>query len=107
MSLPPPRKKGPPPRPPQIPKRQIYRASHQDTLFDVNTEWQKEWQGMPEFVSKEMLPFHSINVHFENPDAIKEFSKLLGQNVIESTDAIWYPKKEMLRVAHLRYKSDK
>ena len=109
MPLPPPRKSsGTPPikkSEPVIPKRNLYRASTQDTLFDVETKWEEEWKGMPEFVSKEMLPFHSINVHFENPEAMKAFGKLIEQNVIETTVALWFPKKDILKVAHLRYKS--
>ena len=76
-------------------------------MFDVDTRAEAEWKGMPEFVSKEMLPFHTVNVHFENPDAIKSFSELTGQNVTQETKAIWHPKKNLLKVAHLRYKSDK
>jgi hypothetical protein len=111
MSLPPIKKKNgaPPPKrkEPAIPKRDIYRAAEQDLLFQTETKWEGEWKGMPEFVSKEMLPFHSINIHFENPAAMAEFSQLIGQKVIETTSAIWYPKKDILKVSHLRYRSNK
>ena len=76
-------------------------------MFNVGTKTEEEWQGMPEFISKEMMPFHTVNVHFENPDAIKDFSNLTGQNVTQETKAMWHPKKNLLKVAHLRYKSDK
>lgn len=109
MPLPPPRKKVlPPPRKsvePATPKREVYRASEQQDLLVVDKEWEKEWQGMPEFVSKEQLPFHTVNVHFENPDAMKDFERITGQKMTEETKAMWHPKKQILKVAHLRHKS--
>jgi hypothetical protein len=105
MSQPPPRpnkQSGPHPRPPAIPKRKLFRAAQQQDLLSVDKEWEKEWQGMPEFVSKEMLPFHTVNVHFENRDDLKSFAVLIEQNVTEETKAVWHPKKKLLKVAHLR-----
>lgn len=105
---PPPKKKvGPPPPKIKIPKRELFRAATQDTLFDTETKAEAEWQGMPEFVSKEMLPFHTVNVHFENPDHLKDFEVIIDQKVTQETKYVWHPKKVLLKVANLRYKSSK
>jgi hypothetical protein len=107
MKLPPPKKKASKGPPPKIPGRKIFRAATQESLFEIDESVaKKEWQGMPEFISNEMLPFHSLNIHFENREAISEFSKLIDQKVTEETPSVWYPKKKLLKVAHLRYSSE-
>ena len=61
---------------------------------------------MPEFKSDKMMPFHTINIHFENRDDLKGFEVLIDQPITEETKAIWHPKKKILKVSHLRYKSE-
>jgi hypothetical protein len=100
---PPPRKKLSSTPPPRIPKRNLFRAATQDTLFDLDKGWEAEWKGMPEFISNEQLPFHTINVHLENRDDMAAFAKLVEQTITEETKYIWYPKKKLLKVSHLRY----
>lgn len=89
---PPPLKKSGPPPPkkcgPAVPKRDLFRAAEQPNLLSVDKAWEAEWQGMPEFRSKEMLPFHTLNIHFENPDAMKSFEVIIGQKVTEETKAM-------------------
>jgi|SRR6185437_12389197 len=110
MPPPPPRKKSAPParKPePVIPKRDLFRAAEQPDLLSVDKAWEQEWQGMPEYERREMMPFHTLYVHFENREDIKKFSEMIGQKISEETKYIWHPKKQQLRVAKLRFKSDK
>ena len=61
-------------------------------LIEVEEWWQKEWQGMPEFVQENLKPLKTIYVHFEDKKDIEAFSKLVGQQITEHTQYIWYPK---------------
>lgn len=107
--MPPPRRSGPPPRkPPEVNKVLSDTREHlQDSLFEVDTDWQKEWQGMPECVNEDLVAFKSVTVNFTNFDDIKVFSGLVGQNVTIDTQSIWFPKVEFDRVANLRYLNSK
>jgi hypothetical protein len=66
-------------------------------------DWQKEWQGMPEFIQEDLMPFRAINVRFRNEEDVQEFAKLLGQVITPKQKALWFPFAEFRRAAHLRY----
>ena len=66
-------------------------------------EWQREWQGMPEFNQKDLAPFKTIYVHFTCLQDMEAFSKLVNQSVSKKTRSIWYPKAEIGRIANKRY----
>lgn len=114
-ALPPPKKKiglPPPKKPaPSVPSRKLYRVATQDTLFEVETKAEAEWQGMPEFKSEKIMPFHTVYVHFETIEDIKNFSKAIGIKInteikeVKYTPRLWFPGRENLKVAGLRYKS--
>ena len=117
MPLPPPRKKVlPPPRKsvePAAPKRNIKKSAEQQDLLSIDTDWQSEWKGMPEFKSEKIMPFHTLYVHFEKVEDINKFSELIGIKInteikeVKYTPRLWFPGRENLKVAKLRYKSDK
>lgn len=117
MNLPPPKKKVlrlPPPKMQfiKLPTRKVFKKEIQDELLTIDNEWQKEWKGMPEFVSEEKLPFHTIHVHFSSIDEIIEFSKCIGQKInteirdIRYTPRLWFKERPNLIISHLRYSSD-
>jgi hypothetical protein len=65
---------------------------HTEDLFgDENSDWQKEWQGMPEFVQENLQEIHSITVHFVNVEDMKKFSELVGKNITFTTKSMLYP----------------
>jgi hypothetical protein len=66
-------------------------------------DWQKEWQGMPEFLQEDLMPFRAINVRFRNEEDVQEFAKLLGQVITPKQKALWFPFAEFRRASHLRY----
>jgi len=57
-------------------------------------DYEKEWQGMPEFKQEALTAEKSIVVHFASLDVLPEFANLIGQTITEKTRSIWYPKKE-------------
>jgi hypothetical protein len=64
----------------------------QENLFgDDNFDWQKEWQGMPEFVQENLQEIHSITVHFVTVEDMKQFSELVGKNITFTTKSMLYP----------------
>ena len=81
----------------------VKKYDKQDSLFDVDPEWKKEWEGMPEFVQKDLMPFRQIIVNFETKEDIKDFAKLIGQNLTYDTKSIWYPKVECIKPSSKRY----
>lgn len=72
----------------------------QASLFDKeeHDKWKEDWQNMPEFNQKDLAPWKSIVVHFENDKDLKEFAKLVGQNLTHKTRSIWYPEAEIGRM---------
>ena len=77
----------------------------QPYLLEVPKTWEEHWKNMPEFDQKDLLPFQSIQVHFENIEDRKKFAKLIGQTITNKSKYIWYPKAEIQRVASKRYTS--
>ncbi len=64
----------------------------QPYLLEVPKTWEEHWKNMPEFDQKDLLPFQSIQVHFENIEDRKKFAKLIGQTITNKSKYIWYPK---------------
>lgn len=63
-----------------------------DTLFELpETDWEKEWQGMPEFVLAHQKPFCQLIVRFRSQEALDEFAALIGQKLTPKTKSIWHP----------------
>lgn len=54
-----------------------------------------EWDGMPEFEQQDKMPFRTIWVHFENQEAVDEFSRLVEQSFTSKTKFMWFPRATM------------
>ncbi len=65
----------------QIVSRAEVEKNGQIPLIDVGEWWQEYWKGMPEFVQKDLAPWKTIYVHFENREGMEAFSKLVDQYV--------------------------
>jgi len=78
-------------------------GSGQESLFDVDPAWAKEWRGMPEFVQEDLQPIKSLTVNFETWDDYAAFAKLVEQRLTPNTRSIWYPEAEIGRLADKRY----
>lgn len=63
-------------------------------LFEKGASWELHWQGMPHFEQKNLMPYKTISVHFENRKDMNKFSELVGQKIGVDTPSIWYPPHE-------------
>jgi hypothetical protein len=73
-------------------------------FFDIpQEEWEKEWEGMPEFVQKDLSPQKSLIVHFSSYQDLEKFSQLIGQSITRKTRSIWFPKADIIKVCNKRY----
>jgi ParB-like chromosome segregation protein Spo0J len=52
------------------------------------------YQGMPECEQQAPGARHTIYVHFETPEDMQDFGRLIGQEVTEKTRWLWHPRKE-------------
>ena len=75
----------------------------QQSLFNDPEWWQEHWDGMPEFDQKDLAPWKSIYVHFENFEDMQKFSELIGQKIMTTTQSIWYPQAKIGRTAQKVY----
>jgi hypothetical protein len=56
-------------------------------------EWEKEWQGMPEYVQGKIKPYAVVVVRFETQDDLEDFSVMIGQKLTKKTKSIWHPQR--------------
>ena len=78
----------------------------QMSLFDVDPEWKAMWEGMPEFVQKDLQPVKQLIVSFETEADVKAFAELVGQTITMNTRSIWYPEAEIGHFADRKYVDD-
>ena len=62
-------------------------------LFDIPADWEKEWEGMPEFIQRKKEPYSKIIIRFENESDLQDFANLIGQKLTSKTKSIWHPFK--------------
>jgi len=62
-----------------------------DLLGDEEFDWQKEWQGMPEFVQDDMKAISSIVVNFLTVEDMNAFSELIGKRITFTTKSVLFP----------------
>ncbi len=75
-------------------------------LFDIEEDWRKEWQDMPEFEQEDLEPYYTVKVHFRNMEDVKQFEAKIGQRVATKKNQsgyMWYPEAIIGRTAGKRY----
>jgi hypothetical protein len=83
----------------------------QVTLFGADEEFKRGyqiWQGMPEFLQRDLEPQSTVKVHFRNLEDRAAFLDLVGQRVgigSRYEQSIWYPAIEISRIYDKRYRS--
>ena len=60
-------------------------------LFETKTDWELEWNGMPEFSMNDLTSYRKIIVHFRNDDDLKQFAEIINQRIGPKQPSIWYP----------------
>jgi hypothetical protein len=63
----------------------------QSLLFGEKEAWKEEWDGMPEFEQKNLLPEYSVRINFANVEDLKKFAELIQQPLTTKTSSIWFP----------------
>jgi hypothetical protein len=63
----------------------------QNLLFGEIEPWREEWDGMPEFEQKNLLPEYSVRVNFSCVEDLKKFAELINQPLTTKTSSIWFP----------------
>jgi hypothetical protein len=63
----------------------------QNLLFGEKEAWREEWDGMPEFEQKNLLPEYSVRVNFSCVEDLKKFAELINQPLTTKTSSIWFP----------------
>ena len=58
----------------------------------IKEDWQKDWDGMPEFSMEDRMPKKQLIVSFKTMDDYKDFAKLVDQKLTVNTKSMWYPK---------------
>lgn len=71
--------------------------------LDNLTTWKKEWQGMPEFIQEDLMPWKTIEIYFENQADVDSFSRLVGCKLTDITHYIWFPEATKEIVADKRW----
>ena len=58
----------------------------------VDSDIEKEWVDMPEFVQNERKAYQEIIVRFSCEKDVKKFAKKIGRNITPKTKYLWFPK---------------
>lgn len=53
--------------------------------------WWDIWNGMPEFLNRDISPWKTVKVHFRSRQDLENFSRLVNTKMTYKTPAIWYP----------------
>jgi hypothetical protein len=75
----------------------------QKSLFGQDEPWEEEWQGMPEYNQKYLLPAYSVKVNFTCVEDLQAFSELIKQRLTIKTTYVWFPEQEHEMVYMKRY----
>jgi hypothetical protein len=70
-------------------------------LFDDKFDYDKEWEGMPEFIAEDLKSIASVTVNFLTVYDMNEFSKLIGRHITFQTKSILYPVKEPVKKVYI------
>lgn len=60
-------------------------------LFETEADWQREWQGMPEFQQGKQREYAKIIMRFRNEKDLQDFAKLIGQKLNRNSQCTWHP----------------
>ena len=63
----------------------------QSLLFGEKEAWKEEWDGMPEFEQKNLLPEYSVRINFSSVEDLRKFAELINQPLTTKTSSIWFP----------------
>ena len=65
--------------------------SEQPELFHLDEDWQQEWQGMPEYISRNREAAVQVILNFETLEDMRAFNELTGLSITPQTRGVFYP----------------
>jgi len=68
-----------------------------DNLLPEDFDEDELLKGMPSYESKDLQPYRTLYVHFNNEKDIQEFAKLINQKITDKTKYIYYPKQDKMK----------
>lgn len=81
----------------------------QKDLFDkpIKEDWEKEWIDMPEFIQEDTNAYRQIIISFKDKESVKEFAKLIKQNIGPKTKSLWIPVDDREKPSLFKYITSK
>jgi hypothetical protein len=78
-------------------------GDEQPTLFEIEPAWKQQWQGMPSYEQKDLMPDSSVIVNFRNPEDRAAFADFIGQRAARTSRSVWFPPAEIGRYRDRRF----
>jgi hypothetical protein len=60
-------------------------------LFNDEFDYDKEWEGMPEFVAEDLKAIAFVTVNFLTVEDMNAFSELIGRRITFQTKSVLFP----------------
>jgi hypothetical protein len=60
-------------------------------LFNDEFDYEKEWEGMPEFIAEDLKAIASVTVNFLTVEDMNAFSELIGRRITFQTKSVLFP----------------
>jgi hypothetical protein len=60
-------------------------------------DYEKAWQGMPEYTHEDKTAFQSIHIHFPDAESVQKFAKLIEQSITDHTRSLWFPPQPIIK----------
>ena len=60
-------------------------------LFNDEFDYEKEWEGMPEFIAEDLKAIASVTVNFLTIEDMNAFSELIGRRITFQTKSVLFP----------------
>lgn len=76
------------------------------SLFDIPSDIDKVWKGMPSFSQKDISAFQTVYVHLRSPVDREKFAELIGQKLTPKTRAVWYPREKNADMSNTRFQAE-
>jgi len=70
-------------------------------LFNNEFEYEKEWEGMPEFIAEDLKAIASVTVNFLTVEDMNAFSELVGRRITFQTKSILFPIRESVKQVYI------
>jgi len=67
------------------------------------TEWKKNWVGMPEFEQEDNEWFKKLVFRLRSEEDYKQFAALVNQRMTNKTKSMWYPELDRTANTVLRW----